>query len=91
MIYKKQGEFKTMIQKAQQIMAEVQKVVVGKEEIIAKVLMVMLAKGHVLIEDIPGAVSYTHLDVYKRQTFKFVQSSNKSFANWAAPLSSSNL
>lgn len=35
-------------------MAEVQKVVVGKEEIIAKVLMVMLAKGHVLIEDIPG-------------------------------------
>ena len=43
-----------MIQKAQQIMAEVQKVVVGKEEIIAKVLMVMLAKGHVLIEDIPG-------------------------------------
>ena len=43
-----------MIQKAQQIMKEVQKVVIGKEESIAKVLMAMLAKGHVLIEDIPG-------------------------------------
>lgn len=43
-----------MIQKAQQIMTEVRKVVIGKEENIAKVLMVMLAKGHVLIEDIPG-------------------------------------
>lgn len=35
-------------------MNEVCKVVVGKNEVIAKVLMVILAKGHILIEDIPG-------------------------------------
>lgn len=36
------------------ILQEVQKAVVGKEEILKKVLMVMLAKGHILLEDIPG-------------------------------------
>lgn len=43
-----------MLQQTQKIMNEVRKVVVGKDEIIAKVLMVILAKGHILIEDIPG-------------------------------------
>lgn len=33
---------------------EVQKVVMGKEEIIEKVLASMLAGGHILLEDIPG-------------------------------------
>lgn len=43
-----------MIEKSRDIMNEVCKVVVGKNEVIAKVLMVILAKGHILIEDIPG-------------------------------------
>lgn len=33
---------------------EVQKVVMGKEQIIEKVLVAMLAGGHILLEDIPG-------------------------------------
>lgn len=36
------------------VMGEVKKVVIGKDEIIKKVLTAILAKGHILIEDIPG-------------------------------------
>lgn len=43
-----------LIKKPLEIINEVKKVVVGKDEIIAKVLMVILAKGHILLEDIPG-------------------------------------
>lgn len=37
-----------------QIMSEVQKVIKGKDEVVEKVLTAILAKGHILIEDIPG-------------------------------------
>lgn len=40
--------------KAVQIMDEVNKVVMGKREIVAKVLAAILAKGHILLEDNPG-------------------------------------
>ena len=40
--------------KANGIFDEVKKVVFGKDEIISKVLMAILAQGHILIEDIPG-------------------------------------
>lgn len=43
-----------MLQQSKKIIDEVRKVVVGKDETIAKILMVILAKGHILIEDIPG-------------------------------------
>lgn len=43
-----------MQQKASEIINEVKKAVVGKDEIIGKVLMVILAGGHILLEDIPG-------------------------------------
>lgn len=36
------------------ILNEINKVIIGKEEIVAKVLTAVLAKGHILIEDIPG-------------------------------------
>ncbi len=36
------------------IVSEVKKAVVGKDAIIIKVLLAMLCKGHILIEDIPG-------------------------------------
>ena len=38
----------------QDILVEVRKVVVGKDIIILKVLLAILAKGHVLLEDMPG-------------------------------------
>ena len=43
-----------MQQKALEIVNEVKKAVVGKDIIISKVLMVILARGHILLEDIPG-------------------------------------
>ncbi len=36
------------------ILAEVKKAVIGKDTVIIKVLLAILCKGHVLIEDIPG-------------------------------------
>ena len=39
---------------AKRVLVEVKKSVVGKDEIICKIMMALLARGHVLIEDIPG-------------------------------------
>lgn len=41
-------------EKALEIMENVNKAVKGKEVVVSKVLMAILAKGHVLMEDIPG-------------------------------------
>ncbi len=43
-----------MINKSNGIIEEVSKVVIGKEEVVRKVMVTLLAEGHVLIEDIPG-------------------------------------
>ncbi|MDE7328058.1 MAG: MoxR family ATPase [Lachnospiraceae bacterium] len=40
--------------KLDRVMLEIKKVIIGKDRIIEKVLMAILAGGHVLIEDIPG-------------------------------------
>ncbi|HAX40165.1 MAG TPA: AAA family ATPase, partial [Clostridiales bacterium] len=42
------------MQQVQEIIAQVRKVVVGKDPVIASILMAMLAQGHVLLEDVPG-------------------------------------
>ena len=39
---------------AAQVVAEVKKAVVGKDETVVKTLLAILARGHVLLEDIPG-------------------------------------
>ena len=39
---------------AQQIMSQVRKVVVGKDSVLLWVLAAILAKGHILLEDVPG-------------------------------------
>lgn len=39
---------------SQSIINEIKKVIIGKDEIIIKVLLSILAGGHILIEDIPG-------------------------------------
>ena len=36
------------------IREEISKVIVGKDEVIAKVLMAILSGGHVLLDDVPG-------------------------------------
>ncbi len=36
------------------IVSEIKKVVIGKDEIVIKILLAIISKGHVLIEDIPG-------------------------------------
>ncbi len=43
-----------IIEQSEQIMKEVGKVFIGKDEIIEKVLMTIYAGGHVLLEDAPG-------------------------------------
>ena len=36
------------------VLAEVKKSIVGKESVLAKVMVAILARGHILLEDIPG-------------------------------------
>ena len=36
------------------ICGEVNKVIIGKETVVEKVLMAMLADGHILLDDVPG-------------------------------------
>ena len=40
--------------KLNQILQEIEKVIVGKNEIVEKIMMAVLAGGHVLMEDVPG-------------------------------------
>ncbi len=44
----------TYYESANKIIAEVNKTVIGKKHVIEKVLTAILAKGHILLEDIPG-------------------------------------
>ena len=43
-----------MNSKINEILQEIEKVIVGKNEIVEKVLMAVLSGGHVLMEDVPG-------------------------------------
>lgn len=43
-----------IVEQSKQIMAEVSKAFIGKNDIVAKVLMTIYAGGHVLLEDCPG-------------------------------------
>lgn len=43
-----------VIEKSEQIISEIGKALVGKEEVIEKVLMAVYAGGHILLEDAPG-------------------------------------
>lgn len=43
-----------MYKEITQIQEEVKKVIVGKDDVIEKVLMAILAQGHILLEDVPG-------------------------------------
>lgn len=48
------GKLRKMKQKVTEIIEEIKKVIEGKEEVICKVTMTILAGGNILLEDIPG-------------------------------------
>ncbi len=62
---------------AQQILEEVKKQVVGKDDILTLIMEALLAKGHVLIDDIPGvgkttmAVAFEHAMGLKGKRMQF--------------------
>lgn len=43
-----------IVKKSEQILSEVGKAIVGKDDVLKKVLMALYANGHVLLEDAPG-------------------------------------
>ena len=53
-------------EKALAVTAEVGKAVLGKPEAILKIMMAMLARGHVLVEDIPGVGKTTLAQAFAR-------------------------
>ena len=48
------GKVNNMEERSAKIINEVGKVIVGKENVIEKVLVAILSKGHVLLDDVPG-------------------------------------
>ena len=42
------------MEKMNQILLQVKKVIIGKDEILKNLLLSIMARGHILIEDIPG-------------------------------------
>ena len=44
-----------MNEKIQNILTEIESVIVGKNENVEKILMAILAQGHVLMEDVPAS------------------------------------
>lgn len=48
------------------ILNEIKKVIVGKDDVIAKVLMAVLSKGHILLDDVPGVGKTTMALAFSR-------------------------
>ena len=59
-------QIQSAITQTKQIIREVKKAVVGKDETVIKVLLAMLAGGHILIEDIPGVGKTTMALAFSR-------------------------
>lgn len=55
-----------MNQKISEILQQIETVIVGKNEIVEKVLMAILAGGHVLMEDVPGVGKTTTAMTFAR-------------------------
>ena len=54
------------VQQMNRIIAEVKKAVVGKDVLIAKILLAVLANGNVLMEDMPGVGKTTMALAFSR-------------------------
>ncbi len=50
----------------QSVFQQVKKVIMGKDDVVQKTFMTMLAKGHILIEDIPGVGKTTLANAYSK-------------------------
>lgn len=55
-----------MKHQAEKILSEVKKVIVGKDFVLEKILMTMIAKGHVLLDDVPGTGKTTTALAFSR-------------------------
>lgn len=55
-----------MEHKTEKILNEVKKVIVGKDIVLEKILMTMIAKGHVLLDDVPGTGKTTTALAFSR-------------------------
>lgn len=67
---------KEIREKAQAILDQVNKVIIGKEEVVKKVFLAILSGGHILLEDIPGVGKTTMALAFSKAmnlTFKRVQ------------------
>ncbi len=51
---------------AARVVAEVRKAVIGKDDVVIKTLMTVLARGHILLEDIPGVGKTTMALAFSR-------------------------
>lgn len=56
------------IESINEIISEVKKAVIGKDDIVKKVLIAIIAGGHVLLEDIPGVGKTTMAMAFSRAT-----------------------
>lgn len=56
----------SIVEDTQNILTQVRKVVVGKESVLAWVLAAIMAKGHILLEDIPGVGKTTMAVAFSR-------------------------
>lgn len=57
-----------IVQKLEQVQAEVNKVIKGKEHVVKKVLAAVIAGGHILMEDIPGVGKTTLATTFAKST-----------------------
>lgn len=48
------NEVKTMDKRIENLISNIEKVIIGKTEVVTQVVAAMLCRGHVLIEDVPG-------------------------------------
>ena len=55
-----------MKSKAKEILNEVKKVIIGKDDVLAKVFMTILSGGHILLEDVPGVGKTTLAIAFSR-------------------------
>ena len=47
-----------MREKIKEILEQIETVIVGKNDVMERILMAILAGGHVLMEDVPGHVGF---------------------------------
>lgn len=57
---------KSMEKLTDQIQSEITKVILGKDQVVRKVLLAILAQGHVLLEDVPGVGKTTMATAFSK-------------------------